>query len=99
MAERIRFLVTYDIRHARRLKRVHDIVVDHGERLQYSVYVCDLTRQELVALKAALRSAMHLDEDHVAIFDLGPPQGRVSRRVEHLGQAPRMPEDDGPAIW
>ncbi|WP_320670780.1 CRISPR-associated endonuclease Cas2 [Patulibacter defluvii] len=99
MAERIRFLVTYDIRHPRRLKRVHDVVVDHGERLQYSVYVCDLTRQEMVALRAALRKVMHLDEDHVAIFDLGPPQGRASRRVEHLGRAPKIPDEDEPAIW
>lgn len=99
VAERIRFLVTYDIRSPGRLKRVHDVVVDHGEMLQYSVYVCDLTRQELVTLKAALRTAMRLTEDHVAIFDLGPPRGRTSRRVEHLGRPPQIADPDEPAIW
>lgn len=99
MAERIRFLVTYDIRDPRRLKRVHDVVLNHGEMLQYSVYVCDLTRQELVGLRSALRHELHLDVDHVAIFDLGPPRGKTSRRVEHLGRSPVMPDPDEPSIW
>lgn len=67
--------------------------------LQYSVCFCDLTRQELVGLKAGLRAEMHLDTDHVAIFDLGPPRGRAGRRVEHLGRAPEIPDADEPAIW
>jgi CRISPR-associated endonuclease Cas2 len=99
VAERIRFLVTYDIRSPGRLKRVHDVVVNHGEMLQCSVYVCGLTRQELVTLKAALRTEMRLTEDHVASFDLGPPKGRASRRVEHLGRPPNMSDADSPAIW
>lgn len=101
MAERLRFLVTYDIREPRRLRRVHDVVLGYGERLQYSVYVCDLTRQELVGLRAALRREMHLDVDSVSIFDLGPPRGRTATRVEHLGQPPGLPTDDpgDAAIW
>jgi CRISPR-associated protein Cas2 len=99
VAERIRFLVAYDIRDPARLRRVHEAVRDHGERLQYSVYVCDLTRAELVGLKARLRGLMHLDLDHVAVFDLGPPQGNVSRRVEHLGRPPDIADAGDPAIW
>lgn len=86
MAERIRFLVTYDIRDPARLRRVHQLVVGFGERLQYSVYVCDLTRQELVRLRASLRKTMNMDRDSVSIFDLGPARGAITRRVEHLGQ-------------
>lgn len=100
MAERLRFLVAYDIRDPRRLRRVHDVVLDHGEMLQYSVYVCDLTRQELVGLRAGLRSEMHLREDSVAIFELGPARSRGRERVEYLG---RPPANDAPVdsatIW
>lgn len=99
MAERIRFLVTYDIREPGRLRRTHDVVIGYGERLQYSVYVCDLTRQELVALKAELRATINLAIDHVAIFDLGAPQGRTSRRVQHLGRPPTIPDSGEPAVW
>jgi CRISPR/Cas system-associated endoribonuclease Cas2 len=66
MAERIRYLLTYDIRDERRLRRVHEVAVDHGERLQYSVYICDLTRQELVRLRARLRKELNLAVDSVS---------------------------------
>lgn len=102
MAERVRYLVMYDVRSPQRLRRVHNIAVDFGERLQYSVYVCDLTPQQLVGFRARVRQAMHLDEDSVSIFDLGPAGGRVARRVEHLGRRPDV-QDGGPSadavIW
>lgn len=38
------------------------------------------------------------EQDSVAIFDLGPPQGSVANRVEHLGRSSQT-DDDGPVIW
>jgi CRISPR-associated protein Cas2 len=103
VAERARYLVMYDIRDPRRLRRVHDVAVDHGERLQYSVYVCDLTRQELVGFRALLREELNLAEDSVSIFDLGSPAQRAVTRVEHLGhRAPVArddPDEDAATIW
>lgn len=102
MAERIRYLVTYDIRKPRRLRRVHEVVVDHGEQLQYSVYICDLTRQELVTLRARLREELNLAEDSVSIFDLGPARGKAITRVEHLGRRSAIARDgpeDSTAVW
>lgn len=102
MAERIRYLVTYDIRDQRRLRRVHEVAVDHGEMLQYSVYVCDLTRQELVGLRARLRAELNLREDSISIFDLGPASGKTATRVEHLGHmspVARGDLDDPTFIW
>lgn len=98
MAERRRFLVTYDIRDPTRLRRVHALVVDYGERLQYSVYVCDLTGVEIVGLRSKLREELNLREDSVSIFDLGPPHGRAATRVEHLGAVPELPDGDT-EIW
>lgn len=99
MAERNRYLVTYDIRDPRRLRKVHDVVIDFGERLQYSVYICDLTKVELIRLRSALREKMMLDVDSVSIFDLGPPTGRASIRVEHLGIVPELPDETESEIW
>lgn len=98
MAARSRYLLTYDIRDPGRLRRVHDVAVDFGEMLQYSVYVCDLTKVELVRLRARLREEMNAAVDCVTIFDLGPPRGKAATRVEHLGQEPLMPES-GPEVW
>lgn len=102
MAARIRYLVLYDIRDARRLRRVHEVAVDYGEMLQYSVYVCDLSRQEYVRLRAALREQMNLKVDSLSVFDLGPADGHVAWRVDHLGRPPRAvparAPDDG-IVW
>ncbi len=98
MAGRSRYLVTYDIADPRRLRDVHKVVVDFGDQLQYSVYLCDLTPLERVDLRSKLRTVMHRDEDCISIFDLGPPAGSVWSRVEHLGRAPDLP-DDGHAVW
>lgn len=98
MADRNRYLVAYDIRHPRRLRRVHRVASDHGEPLQYSVFVCDLSAVELIGLRQKLIEEINANEDSVSIFDLGAPTGRGVRCVEFLGVRRPLPSDD-PAIW
>lgn len=98
MADRSRFLLTYDIRHPRRLKRVHGVAKDYGEPLQYSVFVCDLMRLELVDMRTHLVEEMNQREDSVSIFDLGAPTGRGLACVEFIGVRRPLPGDDA-AIW
>ena len=97
MADRTRYLLAYDIREKRRLRRVHRVAKDFGEPLQYSLFVCDLTVVELVRLKAALVEEMKQTEDRISIFDLGPPGGRGVRCIEFIGRRRELPSDD-PAI-
>lgn len=99
MADRTRYLLAYDIRHPRRLRRVHDVAKNYGEPLQYSVFVCDLTRVELLDLKADLLLEMNAREDSVGIFDLGPPSGRGLQCIEFMGTRKPLPSGDEPAIW
>jgi len=98
VADRTRYLVAYDIRHPRRLRRVHRVAKDHGEPLQYSVFVCDLTATELIALKRALLEEIKTTEDSIGIFDLGAPATRGVQCIEFLGVRRELPSDD-PAIW
>lgn len=95
---RRRYLVAYDICEPGRLRTVHKLVLAYGERLQYSVYLCDLTGVQLIELRTKLREIIHHDIDAVSIFDLGPAEGRTVRAVQHLGR-PATEPDDGPAIW
>lgn len=78
MSQRTRYLLAYDIRDTRRLRRVHQVAKTYGDPLQYSVFICDLTRSELLLLSRDLRSEMDSDRDSIAIFDLGPPATRGS---------------------
>jgi CRISPR-associated protein Cas2 len=99
MAERLRYLLAYDIREPRRLRRVNKVAKAYGDPLQYSVFVCDLTRVELIGLKADLLAEMNTREDSVGIFDLGQPKGRGLRCVEFIGARRQLPDSDEPAVW
>ncbi len=96
MARR-RYLVAYDIRDDQRLRAIHDVVTGYGDRLQYSVYLCDLDKMELLHLRADLRATMHQRDDSIVIIDLGDPQRHGSDCFEFLGAASDLP-DQGPHI-
>lgn len=99
MAERVRYLVAYDIRKPRRLRRVHKVAKDYGYPLQYSVFVCDLTAIELISLKSDLMAEANLAQDSIAIFDLGQPDGRGIQCIEFLGVRRELESTDEAAIW
>ncbi len=99
MADRTRYLLTYDIRHPRRLRRVHGVAKDYGDPLQYSVFVCDLTRVELVDLRTHLLEEMNQAQDSVSIFDLGAPTGRGLACVEFIGVRRPLSTPGDVVIW
>ncbi|MGH3801358.1 MAG: CRISPR-associated endonuclease Cas2 [Pseudonocardiaceae bacterium] len=94
MARR-RYLMAYDIADAKRLRRICTLMEDHGERLQYSVFLCDLTVAELAELESAVTGVMNLQEDSVVQIDLGPLHAPASVRT--LGRPRRLPAT-GPQI-
>ncbi|WP_322797236.1 CRISPR-associated endonuclease Cas2 [Tepidiforma sp.] len=96
--QRRRYLVAYDIADDRRLRDVYREMVGWGVRLQYSVYLCDLSKPELIRMRRRLLELIVPEKDSVAIFDLGVPS--TSREVvpEVLGRTPALPRE-GPAIY
>lgn len=93
MARR-RYLVAYDIRNDRRLRAVATCMESFGERVQYSVFVCDLSGRELAEMSLQLERLMRLMEDSVMIIDLG---GVDAGRFRFLGVHDPLP-DPGPTI-
>lgn len=79
------YLVTYDIRDEKRLRKVFRLCRGFGEHLQYSVFECDLTAAEKVELEARLKELIHHDEDQVLFIDLGPTAQRGERTITALG--------------
>ena len=77
MARR-RYLVAYDIRDDRRLRSVAVCMKGYGTRIQYSVFVCDLSDRERITMRGDVEAIMKLSEDSVMIVDLGLA-GDVSR--------------------
>lgn len=81
----------YDIRDDVRLRMVHDVVRSHGSRFQYSVYLCDLSPTELVALRWEIGEVMDQSADSVAIVDLGDLDRLKRNTFEFLGVRPPLP--------
>jgi CRISPR-associated protein Cas2 len=90
MARR-RYLVAYDIRHARRLREVFRAMKGYGEHLQYSVFLCDLNGQERPAMMLHLGSIIKHNEDSVVIVDLGEAHGRGALCFEFMGTRRQLP--------
>lgn len=82
------YLVSYDVSHPKRLKRVHRAVRAYSTGGQKSVHECWLSESERAALKGILRSLIHPREDSLFFLRLDPRMG-----VHTLGLAvkPRDP--------
>ena len=92
MARR-RYLVAYDIADPKRLRRICTIMESYGQRLQYSVFICDLSVGEVSGLEREVLEVMRLDEDSVVRIDLGAPAAGaaitfIGRRRPLLGAEP-----------
>lgn len=88
MARR-RYLVAYDIRDERRLRGIAVCMEGYGSRIQYSVFLCDLSDQQRVQLRCDIEILMKMSEDSVMIIDLGAA-GDLSRFV-FLGPRETLP--------
>jgi len=88
MARR-RYLVAYDIRDDRRLRSVAGCMEGYGTRIQYSVFVCDLSDHEAVLMRGDVETRMKPSEDSVMVVDLG--QAGDSSRFLFLGHHERLP--------
>lgn len=89
---RNRYFVSYDITEDRRRTRVYKLMLAFGDRVQYSVFSCDLNARELVELRAAVEELVQHSEDQVLVVNLGPADGRGDSAVECIGRS-FLPEE------
>ena len=92
-------LVTYDVSTEppagrRRLRRVANACKDFGQRVQLSVFECDVEPAQWVALKARLAGEIDPATDSLRFYFLG---SNWKRRVEHVGAKPAL-DLDGPLV-
>lgn len=80
------YLVTYDIRNAKRLRKVFKTMRDFGDHLQYSVFECQFNPIDLAKCRHELSGVIKHDEDQVLFINLGPTEGRGERVISALGQ-------------
>jgi CRISPR-associated protein Cas2 len=67
------FLISYDVADDKRRDRIYNTLLDFGDHVQYSVFLCELNRMELIALQTMLQTTINNAEDQILILHLGPP--------------------------
>lgn len=81
-------LITYDVDTVsemgqKRLRQVARICKDYGQRVQNSVFECELTEAQYVKLKDALFTVMDKSLDSIRFYHLNKNE---NRRVETFGR-------------
>lgn len=76
------FLIAYDVRNPRRLRRVHQVLKDFESGGQKSVFECYLTQVERKELLQRVAQEMDADEDALLLIRLSAVEA-----VELLGKA------------
>lgn len=92
-------LITYDVATSdsagrRRLRRVARACQDFGQRVQYSVFECQVDPAQWTMLRARLMDEIDESTDSLRFYRLG---ANWRSRVEHLGSKPSY-DPDGPLV-
>ena len=85
-------LITYDVATnspagRRRLRRVAKLCADFGQRVQFSVFECEVDPAQWAELRHRLLDAYAPGEDSLRFYHLG---ANWQRRVEHHGAKPAV---------
>lgn len=93
-------LIAYDVNTEtaagrRRLRRVARACLDSGQRVQKSVFECEVDPAQWATLRARLTEAIDPATDSLRFYRLGA-EGR--RRVEHVGAKPAF-DLEGPLVF
>ena len=86
---RRRYLITYDLTDNKCRTKVFNILVDSGEHVQYSVFLCELNQVEYLDLKGKLKSLVGTKDGQILILDLGKTRNNpndLSSRIESIGR-------------
>lgn len=80
-----RYLIAYDIADDKRRDRLARVLKSFGDRVQYSVFIVDITPARLVRLVARLETSIVQTEDSVLVCEVGPLDASMGRRFRFLG--------------
>jgi CRISPR-associated protein Cas2 len=87
-------LVSYDIPDDKRRTKIAKVLKDYGERVQYSVFECDLTAKQIGKLLKELQAAMSETEDSIRAYRLC---AQCVKEIKALGQA--KPPAEEPVVY
>ena len=83
-------LIAYDVKTnsetgQKRLRHIAKACQDYGQRVQFSIFECEVSPAQWVVLKARLIKSFDPDQDSLRFYFLG---ANWQQRVEHFGAKP-----------
>ncbi|MBC7230272.1 MAG: CRISPR-associated endonuclease Cas2 [Actinobacteria bacterium] len=88
------YLVCYDVSDAKRLRRTHKLMRGFGDPLQYSVFICFLSKVEKVVMLSKLNDEINSREDRVLVVDIGPDSKRTRAAIEYFGIQEKLRDEE-----
>lgn len=79
-------LVTYDISSDKRWRKIHTLMQDYGQPIQYSVFMCQLTAIDEVRLMEAARDLIDPSEDQLILVRLQPAGKSLAGKLQSIGR-------------
>lgn len=80
------YLCTYDVADDKRRTKLFELLKDHGEHVQFSVFLCSLTRSEIKRLSAVADEIIHRDQDQLLLVDIGADDIDWATQLSCLGK-------------
>ena len=84
-------MISYDVVDDRRRERVYKALRGMGERVQFSVFVCDFSPTERANMTVRLDPLIDHATDQILAVDLGPMTS-ARERIDSLGRGYEYPE-------
>lgn len=89
-----RTLICYDIVDDRRRTRLSKVLGEYGDRIQYSVFVVDISPARLLRLKTEAKAVINSSADSILFCDLGKVSELSDKRFSYLGQTRDITDND-----
>lgn len=81
-----RLIIAYDIPDDRRRQHVSHLLEGYGDRVQKSVFECELDRTREIALRLALEAMIDVEEDRLHIYPLCDKDHALSLAWDSTGK-------------
>ncbi len=92
------YLICYDVADASRLRKVYKCLQGAGESLQYSVFRCELSKEERQELIERLWGLLKLSEDRLLVANLGLSESRGADCLQYWGVPRELPNSTRPLV-
>jgi CRISPR-associated protein Cas2 len=79
------YVIAYDVSCDRRRKKISDLLEGYGERVQYSVFECILTKNKYKNLRQRLQKCCLENEDSIRFY---PISQHTLTEIEVWGKTP-----------